>query len=71
MHFSANQSIAQQHIDQLHHEAAQRRLARSGQRRGRAQSGRNALRQVIGYRLVVLGWRLLDTSPRLAERPAR
>jgi hypothetical protein len=71
MHFSANQSLAQQHIDQLHHDAGQRRLARSGQRRRRAQSGRSALRQVIGYRLVVLGWRLLDTSPRLAERPAR
>jgi hypothetical protein len=71
MHFSANQSIAQQHIDQLHHEADQRRLARGGRRRGRARSGGNALRQVIGYRLVVLGWRLLDTSPRLAERPAR
>lgn len=71
MHFSANHSIAQQHIDQLHREADQRRLARSGQRHGRARSGRNALRQVIGYRLVVLGWRLLDTSPRLADRPAR
>jgi hypothetical protein len=72
MHFSANQSIAQQHIDQLHHEAHQRRLARGRPRDRKAvPAARKALREAVGYRLVVLGWRLLDTSPRLAQRPAR
>jgi hypothetical protein len=71
MNFIADQSIAQQHIDQLRHEADQRRRARRGRRRRNTAAGRNALRQVIGYRLVVLGWRLLDANPRLAQRPVR
>jgi hypothetical protein len=28
------------------------------------------LREALGYRLVVLGWRLLDTNPGLARLPA-
>jgi hypothetical protein len=68
MYFTANQSIAQQHIDDLHDDANRHRLARRRpNRRSRVQAQRDALREVIGYRLVILGWRLLDTSPRLAR----
>jgi hypothetical protein len=68
MHFSANQSIARQHIDELHDNANRYRLARRRpSRRSWARAQRDALREVIGYRLVILGWRLLDTSPRLAR----
>jgi hypothetical protein len=27
------------------------------------------VREALGYRLIVLGWRLLDTNPRLAHPP--
>jgi hypothetical protein len=68
MYSSANHSIAQQHIDELHDDADRRRLAsQRPSRRSRVRAQRDALREVIGYRLVVLGWRLLDTSPRLAR----
>ena len=69
MHFSANESIARQHIAEL--EAEKRRLVRSGRsHRRRRRAVRAGVREALGYRLVVLGWRLLDTKPRLAHRPA-
>jgi hypothetical protein len=72
MHFSANESIARQHIAELEAEAEKRRLVRSGRSHRRRRRGRRAggVREALGYRLVVLGWRLLDTKPRLAHRPA-
>jgi hypothetical protein len=72
MHFSANESIARQHIAALHAEAERRRLSRSAAApaRRRRRRLRRDLRQALGYRLVVLGWRLLDTNPRLAHRAA-
>jgi hypothetical protein len=71
MHFSANESIARQRIADLHAEAERRRCirARPVVRRRRLQV-RGGVREALGYRLVVLGWRLLDTNPRrLAHRP--
>jgi hypothetical protein len=71
MHFSANESIARQHIAELEAEAEKRRLVRSGRsHRRRRRAVRAGVREALGYRLVVLGWRLLDTKPRLAHRPA-
>ena len=77
MDFNATETIARQHIEQLHHEAAVRRRLRGDtaarrSRRGVARSSRSArsVREAIGYRLVVLGWRLLDGSPLIADRPA-
>ena len=71
MHFSANESIARQRIADLHSEAETRRRLRGGRRgRPRGRGVRHDLREALGYRLVVLGWRLLDTNPRLAHRPA-
>jgi hypothetical protein len=80
MDFNATETIARQHIEQLHHEAAVRRRLRGDtaarrSRHGVACSSRSArsvrsVREAIGYRLVVLGWRLLDGSPLVADRPA-
>jgi hypothetical protein len=72
MDFNATETIAKQHIDQLHHEAAVRRRLRGDKAARRSSQGvGGAAREALGYRLVVLGWRLLDNSPRVAERPAR
>jgi hypothetical protein len=80
MNVNATESIARQHIQDLHDEAAARRRLRGDRaaRRtrqgvgGPARTARTArtAREVIGYRLVVLGWRLLDGSPRVAGRTA-
>jgi hypothetical protein len=70
MFSSANESIARQHIADLHAEAEKRRRIRSRPTHARRRAVRRDVRQALGYRLVVLGWRLLDTSPRLAHRPA-
>jgi hypothetical protein len=69
MHFSANESIVQQRIAELHADAEVRRRVRARpvvERPGKQVRG---VREALGYRLVVLGWRLLDTNPRLAHRP--
>jgi hypothetical protein len=72
MDFNATETIAKQHIEQLQHEAAVRRRLRGDKVARRSRPGaRGTAREALGYRLVVLGWRLLDTSPRVAERPAR
>jgi hypothetical protein len=72
MDFNATETIAKQHIDQLHHEAAVRRRLRGDKAaRHSGQGVGGAAREALGYRLVVIGWRLLDNSPRVAERPAR
>jgi hypothetical protein len=72
MDFNATESIARQRIAQLHQEAAVRRQLRGDQLRRRHRPGvREGVREALGYRLVVLGWRLLDASPRVAERHAR
>jgi hypothetical protein len=71
MHFSANESIAHQRIADLHAEAEARRLRRARPVSPRHRwDVRDGLREALGYRLVVIGWRLLDTNPRLAHRPA-
>jgi hypothetical protein len=71
MHFSANESIARQRIADLHAEAeTRRRLRPVGIRPHRRPDVRDGIREALGYRLVVLGWRLLDTSPGLAHRQA-
>lgn len=70
MHFSANESIARQRIADLYAEAEMRRRMRAhraGPRHLRGVHG--AVREALGYRLIVLGWRLLDTNPRLAHPP--
>ncbi len=74
MNINATESIARQHIQDLRNEAAARRLLRGdrvarGNQRGVPASARSA-REAIGYRLVVIGWRLLDGSPRVAGRTA-
>lgn len=74
MDFNATETIARQRIEQLHHEAAVRRRLRGDRtaRRSRhdvAGSARHSAREALGYRLVVLGWRLLDGSPLVADRP--
>ncbi len=72
MHFSANESIARQRIADLHAEAETRRRLRGDGRGRRCGRGvRDDVREALGYRLVVLGWRLLDTNPRVVHRPAR
>jgi hypothetical protein len=72
MDFIATESIARQHIEQLRQEAAVRRQLRGDKAARRPRPGvRDTAREALGYRLVVLGWRLLDSSPRVAERPAR
>jgi hypothetical protein len=71
MHFSANESIARQRIADLYAEAETRRRLRSRPvRPHRRWDVRDSVREALGYRLVVLGWRLLDTNPRLAHRHA-
>jgi hypothetical protein len=71
MHFSANESIARQRIADLHAEAETRRRLRSaGIRLRRRPDVRDGIREALGYRLVVLGWRLLDTNRGLAHRQA-
>jgi hypothetical protein len=75
MDFNATETIARQHIEQLRHEAAVRRRLRADgtawrSRHGVGGSARRSAREALGYRLVVLGWRLLDGSPRVADRPA-
>jgi hypothetical protein len=77
MNVNATESIARQHIQDLHDEAAARRRLRGDRvarrtRQGAGGSARTArtAREAIGYRLVVLGWRLLDGSPRVAGRTA-
>jgi hypothetical protein len=77
MHFSANESIARQRIADLYAEAEMRRRIRAhpvgprhlpvGPRHLRGVHA--AVREALGYRLIVLGWRLLDTNPRLAHPP--
>ncbi|HZD72769.1 MAG TPA: hypothetical protein VE776_02570 [Actinomycetota bacterium] len=69
MHFSANESIARQHIAELRAQAEHRRRLRARQLSPRRRLRRD-VREALGYRLVVLGWRLLDTNPHLAHRPA-
>lgn len=77
MNVNATESIARQHIQDLHDEAAAHRRLRGDRvaRRtrqgvgGTARTTRTA-REAIGYRLVVLGWRLLDGSSRVAGRTA-
>ena len=71
MHFSANESIARQRIADLYAEAEARRQIRSSRSHPRRRrTARDGVGEALGYRLVVLGWRLLDTNPRLAQRPA-
>jgi hypothetical protein len=63
MFFSANESIARQHIADLHAEAEARRRLRSRPVHTRRRwDVRDGIREALGYRLVVLGWRLLDTN---------
>jgi hypothetical protein len=69
MFYNANESIARQHIADLHAEAEKRRRMRSRPTRARRRDVRRHVREALGYRLVVLGWRLLDTNRR-AARPA-
>jgi hypothetical protein len=70
MFYNANESIARQHIADLHAEAEKRRRMRSRPTtHARRRDVRRHVRKALGYRLVVLGWRLLDTNPR-AARPA-
>lgn len=69
MFSSANESIARQHIADLYAEAERRRRIRSRPRHARRRRAvARDLREALGYRLVVIGWRLLDTNPRLAVR---
>jgi len=69
MHYSANESIARQHIADLHAEAETRRRTASRRARPRRRRGvRDDLREALGYQLIVLGWRLLDTDRRQAAR---
>ena len=71
MNFIANESIARQRIADLHSEAeTRRRLRGDRRRRSRGRGVRDDVREALGYRLVVLGWRLLDTNPRVAHRAA-
>ena len=71
MHYIANESIARQRMADLRAEAETRRLIRARQVHNRRRwDVRDTVREALGYRLVVLGWRLLDTHPRLAHRPA-
>jgi hypothetical protein len=69
MHFSASESIARQHIAELRAEAEHRRRCRTRRPRPRRRHLRRDVREALGYRLVVLGWRLLDTNHyQLSER---
>jgi hypothetical protein len=71
MDFYATESIARQRMADLRAEAETRRLLRAGASRARRRRQvRRVAREALGYRLVVIGWRLLDTNPRLAHRPA-
>jgi hypothetical protein len=70
MHFSANESIARQRIADLYAEAEMRRRIRAHPVGPRHLRGVHAaVREALGYRLIVLGWRLLDSNPRLAHPP--
>jgi hypothetical protein len=71
MNVNATESIARQHIQELHDEAETRRRLRGDRSARRTRQGlAGSAREAIGYRLVVLGWRLLDGSPRVAGRIA-
>ena len=71
MYFNGDEAIAQQRIAGLRADAETRRRLRARPVRPRhRRDSMDRVREALGYRLVVLGWRLLDANPGLARRQA-